>query len=135
MTFWANKLNGGTYTPPVSPVRTLNPANYPQPVSSHQTVPVEPYRGPTEPQYVPSVRMIQGDNCPGCGSTNYRGRVGDRAIACPECGFHPRFEQTGYGTPSLRAEAGQATPARQPANTSNLKASIALLNAGGGERI
>lgn len=135
MSFWANKLNGGSYTPPASPPRGLYQANYPQPVHSPQTVPTGPQAPPVGPQYTPSVKMTQGSTCPDCGSTNYMGLIRNAAVACPDCGYHPLFQQSGHGMRSLGTDAGQATPARQPANTSNLAASIAVLNAGGGERV
>lgn len=126
MNFWANKLAGAEVAPEPQLPRGLfynTPAPLPQPtVPQMQT-------------YTPSVRLIQGSTCPGCGSNNYRGNVGSYAISCSECGYHPRFEQTGYGTRSLASDTGTATPARQVAGSQTMRGAIALLNAGAGEHI
>lgn len=135
MSFWASKLNGAPTAPPQSPPRALYPANYPPPVQQPQTVPTGPYSPLPEPQYTPSVKLTQGSTCPDCGSTNYMGLIRNAAVACPDCGYHPLFQQSGHGMRSLGADAGAATPARQPTLTANLGASLAALNAGGGERI
>lgn len=126
MNFWANKLNGAPVAPSPKPSRDLY--TYTTPTYTPPTV-------PGLPEYTPTVRLIQGSTCPGCGSTNYRPPVNRFAIACPDCGYHPRFEQSGYGQRSLRTEAGQATPARQPTSTQTMQGSIAALNAGSGEHI
>lgn len=126
MNFWANKLSGTQNTAPPKPSRDLFAYTTPAPV---------PQAVPQQTVYTPSVRMTQGSICPGCGSDNYRERINDRAVACPECGYHPRFQQEGYGVRSLRGEGVHATPARQPANTQTMQGAIAALNAGHGEHI
>lgn len=130
MSFWAQRLGMETPNKPaVSPV-------------SRELFPM--YNGPASPQmpatipqqeYTPSVRLKQGSICPGCGSDKYIGQHGSYAVACGECGFHPRFEQSGYGERSLHSQPGEVAPARQNTNSSTMQASIALLNAGGGEHI
>jgi hypothetical protein len=128
MSFWADAINGSQTQVPVRPVpRGLYTFNNPV----EQDYPFSP---PQE-TYIPSVRMTQGSICPGCGSDRYRGSIGDRAVACSECGYHPRFEQSGYGTRSLSSKPGEATPARQVASTQTMRGSIAELNAGGGVHI
>lgn len=123
MSFWANKLNG-TPQKPVVPSRDLFGIYTPR-VSPPETV--------SEETYTPTVRLTQGGNCPGCGSENYRANVGSYAIACPECGYHPRFEQTGYGEGSLRTAGQKAAPAKQIHDEGfSLKGAFAELNAGGG---
>lgn len=128
MNFWANKL-AGTTPPPTSAL--------PRSLFSHEPVQVPQtfQPAPQEQQYTPTARLIQGSTCPGCGSDKYRGSVGSYAVACPICGYHPRFEQTGYGVPSLATEPGAVTPARQVQGSQTMKGAIAALNAGGGERI
>lgn len=123
MSFWANKLNG--QAPTAQPItRELYPTTplYTPQASQPQAVPME--------SYTPTVRLTQGSTCPGCGSTNYRGTVGERAISCPECGYHPRFEQSGYGERSLRTAPGDATPARQISGGQTMQGALAVLKSG-----
>lgn len=130
MSFWAEKLNGvQSSTPVVLPQsrELYGLYNTPQ-ASAQQAV-------PAQQEYVPTANLIQGSVCPGCSSTRYRASVGSRAIACPECGYHPRFEQSGYGERSLRSQPGEVSAARQPSGGQTMQASIALLNAGGGEHL
>lgn len=128
MSFWANAINGVQESAPPAPVqRGLYTYNSPIPQNYQYQ--------PPQPDYTPSVRMTQGSICPGCGSDRYLGSIGDRAIACGDCGYHPRFEQTGYGTRSLQTQPGQATPARQTQGGQTMQQSIAVLNAGGGEHL
>lgn len=132
MSFWANAINGVQNEAPPAPVQR-GLYNYGSPIPQHYQ-----YQPPQQ-DYTPSVRMTQGSICPGCGSDNYLPHPPgqpDRSIACAECGFHPRFMQSGYGTPSLKSQPGQlATPARQYMGGQTMQQSIAVLNAGGGERI
>jgi hypothetical protein len=129
MSYWANKLNNQPVSQPSVMSRDLYPTT---PV---YTTPQVQAPAVSE-EYVPSVRLIEGSVCPGCGSDSYRGAIGSRAVSCPTCGYHPRFEQSGYGTPSLPGSKGDATPARQiDAAGTSIKASIAILNAGGGDHI
>jgi ribosomal protein S27AE len=128
MSFWAEKLSGvATPAPTVVPSRNLY-GLYTTPVPQPQTVSYEE-------DYTPSVRMTKGSTCPGCGSDRYLGSIGDRAVSCGECGYHPRFEQTGYGTRSLPSDAGAATPARQSGDRQTMRTAIAILNQGGGEHL
>lgn len=131
MSFWDSKLNGTA--PPVSPVISRDmfglyrPGNTPPPVSSPSSI-------PTTQDYTPNVRLKQGGRCPDCGSDKYL-PYGSYAIACSECGYHPRFEQSGHGERSLKTKPGVARPARQSSDYQTMQGSIALLNAGGGEHI
>lgn len=142
MSFWANKLNG-VKTTPIAPVANRELYGlYNPPVSQQQHIP-ETFQ-PQE-QYQPSVPMTPGSTCPGCGSTSYSTKVQGHpgTPACPDCGYHPRFQQSGYSRPRKvtpmsafgQAQQAAATPARQTGDSSNLKASIAALNAGQGEHI
>lgn len=130
MSFWAQKLGMTTQsnTPVPSPSRDLFPMyNGPAP---------SPVTAPTPQQtYTPTVRLKQGSICPGCGSDKYMGQHGSYAIACGECGFHPRFEQSGYGERSLSSQPGEVQASRQPANTQTMARAIQMLNAGQGEHI
>jgi hypothetical protein len=125
LSFWADKLNGQPITPTPVISRDLYPATYIPSAPAQQTV-------PATQSYTPTVRLVQGSTCPGCGSDRYRTN-GSYAVACGECGYHPRFEQSGYGTPSLSSAHGSAIAARQiDSQGSSMHASIAELNAGGG---
>lgn len=130
MSFWAEKLGIDPATkstaPPLS--RDLFPMyNRPAPLPQMPSTPQQ--------EYTPSVRLKQGSICPGCGSDKYIGQHGSYAVACGECGYHPRFEQSGYGERSLMSQPGEVAPARQNTNSSTMQASIAALNAGLGEHI
>lgn len=130
MSFWAEKLGVAPAAPAVIPQSRELYGLYNTPQAPvQQTVPAQPE------EYIPTVRLTQGSVCPGCSSTRYRGSIGSRAVACPECGYHPRFEQSGYGERSLQSQPGQVSAARQPSGGQTMQASIALLNAGGGEHI
>lgn len=129
MSFWANKLNGQQVQPTNIPSRDMfgvNPATIPQQTPPPQSIPNQ--------EYTPSVRLKEGGRCPGCGSDKYM-TMGSYAIACGECGYHPRFEQSGYGERSLQTKPGEAQPARQSGDSQTLAGSIAILNAGGGDHI
>lgn len=139
MSFWANKLNGTTPTQQAPLSRDLYGMYRPveQPIQQPNFNP-----GPQQPldNYSPSVPMTPSSMCPGCGSSNYIGvPVEGRTAACPDCGYHPRFRQSGYSTPrrttGLRVEGNTAQPARQTSDSSSLNASIAMLNAGQGTHI
>lgn len=132
MSFWANKLNGTPPPAPPIPSRDLYVV-YQPPGQSVQVdyIPEKPV--PTE-GYTPSVRLKQGSICPGCGSDKFM-QLGERAVACPECGYHPRFEQSGYGERSLSVEKGSVQNARQAGDHQTMQGSLATLNAGGGEHI
>lgn len=130
MSFWANKLNGEPVKPVTIPSRELFTAYglpiTPQQAPQQQSIP--------DQEYKPSVRLKEGGRCPGCGSDKYM-TMGSYAIACGECGFHPRFEQSGYGERSLQTKPGEATPARQSGDSQTMQGAIATLNAGGGDHI
>jgi ribosomal protein S27AE len=129
MSFWQNKLNGDTAQPPVVPSRDLfgayNVPNIPPAIPQQPSIPQE---------YKPNARLKEGGRCPDCGSDKYM-TYGSYAIACGECGYHPRFEQSGHGEKSLPTKPGEATPARQSGDSQTMQGSIVTLNAGGGDHI
>jgi len=131
MSFWADKLNGTPSSNTPIPSRDLfglyRPVN---------TLPsnLSPASIPTGQNYNPNVRLKKGGNCPECGSDKYM-QHGSYAITCGECGYHPRFEQSGHGERSLKTEPGSARPARQSGDQQTMQSSIAVLNAGGGDHI
>lgn len=133
MSFWASKINGTPAPPVAPPSRNLYlPSTIPPP---EQT----PYNSPEEYVPRPSLPLSKGGVCPGCGSDLYPAPIpvqnGFRQGACGACGYHPSFQQTGYGIPSLGSDGGRATPARQTGDSSSLASSIAVLKAGGGTHI
>jgi ribosomal protein S27AE len=129
MSFWQNKLNGETTQTPVVPSRDLyslhNAPTIPQAVLPQQSIPQD---------YKPNVRLKEGGRCPDCGSDRYM-TYGSYAIACGDCGYHPRFEQSGHGERSLPTKPGEAAPARQSSDHQTMQASIVTLNSGGGDHI
>lgn len=128
MSFWANKLNGEPNNTPVIPTRDMFGVTV-------ATTPPQPQQQSSISQdYKPSVRLKQGGHCPDCGSDKYM-TYGSYAVACGECGYHPRFEQSGHGERSLQTKPGEAQPARQPGDSQTMQGSIAILNAGGGDHI
>lgn len=131
MSFWANAINGVQEAPPAPVQRGLYTYNSPIP-QNYQ------YQSPQQ-AYIPSVRMTEGSICPGCGSDKYpkaeKVMNGFKQGVCAECGYHPSFQQSGYGVPSLKSNPGEATPARQVRGGQTMQQSIALLNAGGGEHL
>jgi len=134
MSFWANKINGDAAPPAAPPSRDLyglyNPVNTPAPQPQQQSIPQQDNYQPAS-----NIHLKQGGRCPGCNSDRYM-QHGSYAVACGECGYHPRFEQSTYGLPSLADDSGTpAAPARQTGDVSSLTASIAQLNAGGGQHI
>lgn len=137
--FWARKL-GLNSAPAPAPFRSSNEL-YPLYTSSEMgqgAVPSQPMavsQGQVQEEYAPDVRLKQGQTCPGCGGDKYFSPSPSYMPVCGECGYNPRFEQSGYGERSLRTEPGQATPSRQTAGGQTMQAAIAVLNAGGGEHI
>ena len=130
MSFWANKLNGTT--PPSVPMPTRDLYGMYNPVTTQQALPVQ---NSIQQEYTPTARLKKGGYCPGCGSDKYM-QHGNYAVACGECGYHPRFEQSGYGTPSLSSPNGKpATPARQSSDHQTMNGQLAVLNSGGGDHI
>lgn len=130
MSFWANKLNNEPVKNNSVPSRDLYG------LYSSQTLPPETPQQNSIPnqEYKPSVRLKEGGRCPGCGSDKYM-TMGSYAIACGECGYHPRFEQSGYGEKSLQTKPGEAAPARQSGDSQTMQGAIATLNAGGGDHL
>lgn len=130
MSFWANKLNNEPVKTSPIPSRDLYS------LYNSQTIPNETPQQLSIPnqEYKPSVRLKEGGRCPGCNSDKYMS-YGSYAIACGECGYHPRFEQSGYGERSLQTKPGEATAARQSGDSQTMQGSIATLNAGGGDHI
>lgn len=131
MSFWANKLNNEPVRQNTVPSRDLY-SLYSSPIPPAET----PQQSsiPQNQEYTPSVRLKEGGRCPGCGSDKYM-TMGSYAIACGECGYHPRFEQSGYGERSLQTKPGEAKPARQSGDSQTMQGAIATLNAGGGEHL
>jgi hypothetical protein len=107
-------------------------------VGNPQNIPQQTPQAPSIPQqnqdYTPSVRLKEGGRCPGCMSDKYM-QYGSYAVACGECGYHPRFEQSGYGERSLQTKPGEAQPARQSGDSQTMAGAIVTLNAGGGDHI
>lgn len=132
MSFWANKLNG-TPTAPIIPSRDmftmLNPVPTQPQVPQQQSI----------PEYTPRVRMTQGGFCPGCGSENYMPHPPgnpERTIACSECGYNPRFQQSTYGLPTLAGDkTAPVRAARQTNDSQTMQGAMAMLQAGGGDHI
>lgn len=128
MSFWANKLNGmPVEQTPLPTTRELYPPFVPQQNIMQQHLPAP------QPVYTPTSRTTKGSICPGCGSDKYLGRHGDRAVACGECGYHPRFEQSGYLEPNIRSD--EATASRQSGDRQTVQDGLNLLNSGGGDHI
>lgn len=128
MSFWANKLNGASQPIVAPPSRDMfslfNPVSTPPFVPEQQSI----------PEYAPKVRLTQGGNCPGCGSDNYMAHPPGQpnmAIACPECGYHPRFQQSTYGLPSLKGDNSVPVKAsRQTGDHQTMQGAMAALHAG-----
>lgn len=123
MSFWASKLNGEQPKPAVIPSRDMfglyNTPGYPQP---QQSIPQQ--------EYVPTRRLTQGGQCPGCGSSSYMPHPPGQpntTVACSECGYHPRFEQSGYGEGSIRTPGAPTPPARQTGDHQTMGGALAQL--------
>jgi ribosomal protein S27AE len=131
MSFWAQKLNNEPVK--TNPIPSRDLFN----LYNAQTIPPEvPQQSSIQQnqEYKPSVRLKEGGRCPGCSSDKYM-TMGSYAIACGECGYHPRFEQSGYGERSLQTKAGEAKAARQTGDSQTMQSAIATLNAGGGDHL
>lgn len=140
--FWARKL-GMSNAPapaPFQPSNDLYPL-YTTPQVGQGAVPSEQVavpqgQAPQAQEYTPSVRLKQGEICPGCGSDRYFRPQPSYMPTCGDCGYNPRFEQSGYGERSLPNQKGQkVAAARQVASGQTMETSIALLAAGQGEHI
>ncbi len=139
--FWAKKLGVATPPAPVPFQRSteLYPL-YTAPAVAQGAVPSEQMAVPQgqvqqAQEYTPSVRMKQGENCPGCGSDTYFRASPSHMPICGECGYNPRFEQQAYGAPTLKADPKDVAPARQAGGGQTMQAAIATLQTGGGEHI
>lgn len=139
--FWARKLGVANTAPAPAPFRAsteLYPL-YSPPTVAQGAVPSQQMAVPQGPvpqeEYRPAVRLKQGQTCPGCGGDKYFSPLPSYMPTCGDCGFNPRFEQSGYGERSLKTEPGQATPAHQVAGSQTMQAALVTLNAGGGEHI
>lgn len=139
--FWARKLgvNDAPSPAPFQRSTELFPL-YTSPAMAQGAVPsqqvaVPQGQTPQAQEYTPSVRLKQGEICPGCGSDRYFRPQPSYMPTCGDCGYNPRFEQSGYGERSLPTKKGEATPSRQVMGGQTMEASIAALRAGGGEHI
>lgn len=140
--FWARKLGIDTSPAPAPFQRTneLFPL-YTAPQVAQGAVPSEQMavpqgQAPQAQEYTPSVRLKQGETCPGCGGDKYFRPSPSFMPTCGDCGYNPRFEQSGYGERSLPTQKGDNVAAsRQVQGGQTMQASIAALVAGQGERI
>jgi hypothetical protein len=139
--FWARKLGAPSSAPASAPFRKSNELYplYTTPTVEQGAVPSQQMAVPQgqipQEEYRPAVRLKQGELCPGCGSDKYFRPSPNYMPTCGSCGFNPRFEQSGYGERSLKTEPGQAKAAVQVAGGQTMQASLAVLQAGGGEHI
>ena len=129
MSFWAARLNG-TPPPPVVPAsRELYPQYLSVPQEALSTIPQQPQ----SVDYKPTVRMTTGGICPGCGTDNYLPHPPGQpsvAVACNNCGYHPRFAQEGNGVRVPSAPGAKVVAARQvDAAGTNIRGQIAQMNA------
>jgi hypothetical protein len=140
--FWARKL-GLSQAPAPAPFQStteLYPL-YTSPTVEQGAVPsqqvaVPQGQAPQAQEYTPNVRLKHGDTCPGCGGDKYFRPSPSIMPTCGDCGYNPRFEQSGYGERSLPTQKGdKVAAARQVAGSQTMQASLATLNAGGGEHI
>jgi len=141
--FWARKLGLAT-APAAAPSFQRSNELFPlytAPAVAQGAVPSEQMavpqgQTPQAQEYTPSVRLKQGEMCPGCGSDTYFRSQPSAMPICAQCGYNPRFEQSGYGERSLPTQKGEkVAAARQVAGGQTMQAAIATLNTGGGERI
>lgn len=139
--FWARKLglSNAPAPAPFQPSNDLYPL-YTAPKVAQGAVPSEQVAVPQgqnqAQEYTPSVRLKQGDTCPGCGGDKYFRASPSMMPVCGDCGYNPRFEQSGYGERSLPTQKGdKVAAARQVAGGQTMETSIALLAAGQGEHI
>lgn len=138
--FWARKL-GATTAPASAPFQAsteLYPV-YTTPQVAQGAVPSQQVavpQGQVQEEYSPAVRLKQGDICPGCGGDKYFRPSPNIMPTCGDCGYNPRFEQSGYGERSLPTQKGEkVAAARQVQGGQTMQSSIAALVAGQGERI
>jgi hypothetical protein len=137
--FWAKKLGLSTAPAPAPFQRSteLFPL-YTTPTVAQGAVPEQvavPQGQVPAQEYTPTVRMKQGELCPGCGSDTYFRSSPSHMPLCGECGYNPRFEQQAYGAPTLKADPKDVAPARQAGGGQTMQAAIAALQTGGGEHI
>jgi hypothetical protein len=138
--FWARKL-GMTNAPapvPFQPSTELYPV-YTAPPVAQGAVPSQQMAVPQgqipQQEYTPSVRMKQGDICPGCGGDKYFRAQPSAMPICGDCGYNTRFEQQAYGAPTLKADPKDVAPAKQTGGGQTMQQSLAILQAGGGEHL
>lgn len=134
--FWAAKL--GVTTTPVAPAAPqtvpaapqqpqpgpwwANPSyGVPQAAAAPQQVvqPVEvnAYNGTAHGSAAKAQSAKHTGTCPECGSGNYRGGLGQNEMTrCYECGYNPRFTQSGTGGGLPSGTAGPTSPSRQVAS-------------------
>ncbi|WPH58215.1 hypothetical protein SEA_LUCKYSOCKE_140 [Streptomyces phage LuckySocke] len=140
--FWARKLGLSNTAPAPAPFQRSNELYplYTAPQVAQGAVPSQQGAVPqgqvqTE-EYTPSVRLKQGETCPGCGGDKYFRATPANMPTCGDCGYNPRFEQSGYGERSLPTQKGEkVAAARQVAGGQTMQASLAVLQTGGGEHI
>lgn len=138
--FWARKLGANT-SPAPAPFRPSNELFplYTPPTVGQGAVPDQQMavsQGQVQEEYRPSVRLKQAEMCPGCGNNTYFRVTPNTMPVCGTCNYNPRFEQSGYGERSLRSEPGQVAASQQVSGQGQtMQAAIAMLNAGGGERV
>ncbi len=136
--YWARKL-GLSNAPAPAPFQStteLYPL-YTAPTVAQGAVPSQQVAVPQgqvqTQEYTPSVRLKQGEMCPGCGGDKYFRAQPSAMPVCGECGYNPRFEQSGYGERSLPTQKGdKVAAARQVAGGQTMQSSLAELQAGGG---
>ncbi|APC46345.1 hypothetical protein HWB05_gp083 [Streptomyces phage BRock] len=139
--FWARKLgvNNAPATQPFHRSNELYPLYAPVPETvPSQPVPVPQGQAVPQPQetYSPTVRMKQGETCPGCGGDKYFRSSPSHMPTCGECGYNPRFEQSAYGAPTLRGDANAPVAAsRQVSGGQTMQGAIQALQQGLGEHI
>lgn len=139
--YWARKLGVNSTAPAPAPFQRSNELYplYTAPTVAQGAVPSEQMavpQGQIQEEYRPAVRLKQGETCPGCGGDKYFRPSPNIMPTCGECGYNPRFEQSGYGERSLPTQKGEVVKAApQAGNVQRMDIAIATLNAGGGERI
>ncbi len=141
--FWARKLGMTNASPAPAPFQRSNELFplYTTPAVAQGAVPSEQMavpqgQTPQAQEYTPSVRLKQGETCPGCGGDKYFRPSPSIMPTCGDCGYNPRFEQSGYGERSLPSQKGEkVAAARQVTGGQTMETSIAILNSGGGERV
>lgn len=140
--YWARKLGMDKSSPAPAPFQRSNELYplYTAPQVAQGAVPSQQVAVPQgqdqTQEYAPTVRLKQGEICPGCGGDKYFRVSASFMPTCGECGYNPRFEQSGYGERSLPTQKGdKVASARQVEGGQTMQASLAVLQAGGGDHI